>query len=145
MNPLLIGGIIETVGKVADSLFTSDEERAKLQIEAARAETDAYRAETERLQGQVDANIAEAKHSSVFVAGWRPAVGWVCVAALGYQFVVYPLLTWGWQMLQARGVVPSTVSAPPLLDTDALLVLLIGMLGLAGARTYEKIRGVARN
>ena len=75
MNPLLIGGIIDTVGKVADSLFTSDEERARLQIEATKAETDAFRAESERMAGQVDINKIEAAHSSLFVAGWRPGIG----------------------------------------------------------------------
>ena len=84
MNPLLIGGIIDTVGKVADSLFTSDEERAKLQIEGLKAETEAYRAESERLGGQLEVNKEEARHASVFVAGWRPAVGWVSVIALAY-------------------------------------------------------------
>jgi hypothetical protein len=144
MNPLLIGGIIETVGKVADSLFTSDEERAKLQIDAMKAETDAYRAETERIGGQIEINKAEAQHSSIFVAGWRPAVGWISVAALGYQFLLYPLLTWAWVWMQAAGLVDGKLSPPPLLDVEALMVLLTGMLGIAGARTFEKIKGVAR-
>lgn len=144
MNPLLIGGIIDTVGKVADSLFTSDEERAKLQIEAAKVETDAYRAETERMHGQLDINKVEAQHASVFVAGWRPAVGWVSVLALAYQFILYPLLVWGWSAMQAAGWIAAGMSAPPLLDVDALMVLITGMLGIAGARTWEKFKGVAR-
>lgn len=144
MNPLLIGGIIETVGKVADSLFTSDEERAKLQIDALRAETEAYQAETTRLGGQIEVNKAEAQHSSVFVAGWRPAVGWVSVAALGYQYILYPLLTWAWSGMQAAGWIASTLPSPPLLDVDALMVLVTGMLGIAGARTWEKLKGAAR-
>jgi hypothetical protein len=142
MSPLFIGGIIETIGKVADSLFTSDEERAKLKIEAMRAETDAYRAETERLGGQVEINKTEAAHSSVFVAGWRPAVGWVSVMALGYQFILYPLMVWGWSAMKAAGWIAATLSPPPLLDVDALMVLVTGMLGIAGARTWEKLKGV---
>ncbi|GAB3190795.1 holin family protein [Hydrogenophaga aquatica] len=144
MNPLLIGGIIETVGKVADSLFTSDEERAKLKIEAMRAETEAYRAETDRMHGQLDINKEEAKHASVFVAGWRPAVGWVSVSALAYQFVLYPLLVWAWNGMQALGWIAGTLTPPPLLDVEALMVLVTGMLGIAGARTWEKFKGVAR-
>ena len=144
MNPLLIGGIIDTVGKVADSLFTSDEERARLQIEATKAETDAFRAESERMAGQVDINKIEAAHSSLFVAGWRPSIGWVCVISLAYQFVLYPLLLWGWGAFQAAGRIPATLSAPPLLDVEALMVLVTAMLGIAGARTWEKFKGVAR-
>lgn len=144
MNPLLIGGIIDTVGKVADSLFTSDEERARLQIEATKAETDAFRAESERMAGQVDITKIEAAHSSLFVAGWRPGIGWVCVISLAYQFVLYPLLLWGWGAFQAAGRIPATLSAPPLLDVEALMVLVTAMLGIAGARTWEKFKGVAR-
>lgn len=144
MNPLLIGTIVETVGKVADSLFTSDEERAKAALEMMRAETDAYRAETERIQGQIEINKAEAQHASIFVAGWRPAVGWVSVAALGYQYLLYPLLVWCWSAAQAAGWITERLGPPPLLDIEALIVLVSAMLGVAGARTLEKIRGVAR-
>lgn len=137
MNPLLIGGIVETVGKVADDLFTSDEERAKAELEA-------YRAETERIGGQIEINKAEAQHASVFVAGWRPAVGWVSVLALAYQFILYPLLVWGWSGMQAAGWIAASLPAPPLLDVEALMVLITGMLGIAGARTWEKLKGAAK-
>lgn len=136
MNQLLIGGIVEAVGNVADSLFTSDEERAK-------AELDAYQAETVRLGGQLEVNKEEAKHASIFVAGWRPAVGWVSVAALGYQFIIYPLLTWCWGAMQAAGWIAANLPPPPLLDVEALMVLITGMLGIAGARTWEKLKGKA--
>ena len=137
MNPLLIGGIIDTVGRVADSLFTSDEERERLEI-------DAYQAETERLNGQLQVNNEEARHASIFVAGWRPAVGWVCVLALAYQFIVYPLLIWGWNGMQAAGWIAANLPPPPLLDVEALMVLVTGMLGIAGARTWEKLKGAAK-
>lgn len=143
MNPLLIGGIIETVGKVADSLFTSDEERAKLQLEASRLEIDSYQAETARMAGQVETNKIEAASASLFVAGWRPAVGWVCVAGLGYQFVLYPLMVWVWNTLQAAGWVAASLAAPPLLDVEALMVLVSAMLGIGVARTVEKLKGKA--
>lgn len=135
MNPLLIGGIIDTVGKVADSLFTSDEERAKLQIEGLKAETEAYRAETDRMHGQLEVNKEEARHASVFVAGWRPGAGWVGVAGFAYAVFLQPLLAWlatvnGWP-------------TPPTIDTDLLWVVLSGMLGIGGLRTYEKAKGVA--
>lgn len=140
MNPLVVGGIIDAVGKMADSLMTSDEERDRLRLEALKAETEAYRAETDRLGGQLEVNRTESQHASVFVAGWRPAVGWVCVLALAYQFLVYPLLVWLWSFWQATGALPATLTPPPMLDVEALMVLVTGMLGIAGARTWEKLK-----
>ena len=64
--------------------------------------------------------------------------------SLAYQFVLYPLLLWGWGAFQAAGWISATLSAPPLLDVEALMVLVTAMLGIAGARTWEKFKGVAR-
>ena len=137
MNPLLLGSIIQTVGKVADDLFTSDAERAK-------AELDAYNAETQRLATQTEINRVEAGSDDWFVRRWRPAVGWVGVVALAYQFVAYPILVWSWHAMQAAGWISIGLTEPPLLDVEALMVLLTGMLGIAGARTWEKVKGVAK-
>ena len=139
MNPLLtagIGGIIETVGKIASDLVTTDKEIIQLEI-------DGYRAETERLDGQAEINKVEAASASLFVSGWRPAVGWCGVAAMAYQFVIYPFLVWGWSGIQAAGWISIGLLPPPMLDTDALWVILTGILGLGTARTVEKIKGKA--
>ena len=139
MNPLLIpvlGNIIETVGKVADDLFTSDKERAQ-------AALDAYAAETHRAELQTEINKVEAAHSSLFVAGWRPAVGWIGAAAMAYQFVLYPFLVWGWTAMQAAGWISTTLPAPPILATDALWVILTGILGLGAARSFDKMKGTS--
>ena len=139
MNPLLVpvlGSIIETVGKVADDLFTSDKERAQAALQA-------YEAETDRGRLQTDINKVEAAHSSLFVAGWRPAVGWVGVAAMAYQFVLYPFLVWGWTAMQAAGWIAATLPAPPILATDALWIILTGILGIGGFRTIEKVKGTS--
>jgi hypothetical protein len=144
MSPLLIGGIVETVGKLADDLFTSDKERLDAEIELRRVGIEAAKIDAGLLSGQQDINKVEAAHASVFVAGWRPAVGWVSVAALGYQFILYPLLTWAWAWMQSAGWVDPALRPPPLLDVEALLVLLTGMLGIAGARTFEKVKGVSK-
>jgi hypothetical protein len=142
MNPL-IGGIVEAVGKVADDLFTSDEERMKMQLESDKLGLEAARIDADLIKGQQEINKVEATHSSRFVAGWRPAIGWVGVVALAYQFVLYPLLLWAWAYLQAQGWIAKDYPAPPLLDVDALMVLLTGILGIASARTFEKVKGVA--
>jgi len=141
LNP--VGDIIGAVGKVADDLFTSDDERAKNDIESMKVGLDAARVDADLIKGQQEINKEEAKSASVFVAGWRPAIGWMGVVALAYQFVLYPLLTWGWAWMQALKWVPMTVSPPPMLDTNALLVLLTGILGISTQRTFEKVKGVS--
>lgn len=140
MNPLLnmgIGSIVETVGNVADDLFTSDEERMK-------AELDAYTAETGRAALQTEVNKVEAAHSSIFVAGWRPAIGWIGAGAMGYQFIIYPFLVWGWALMQASNWISMELTAPPMLSTDALWVILTGILGLGAARSFDKKAGTAK-
>ncbi len=96
---------------------------------------------TSLVQGQLDINKTEAKHGSVFVAGWRPAIGWVCGVALAWNFVIQPLMLWGAWIFPE---IAPDISTAPKLDTDELMTVLLGMLGLGGLRTYEKRLGVAR-
>jgi len=79
---------------------------------------------------QTKINEIEAKHRTVFVAGWRPFIGWVCGIALAYNFVIRDLLIWALD--------PNPI--PPALQMEHLLTVLMGMLGLGGLRTYEKIK-----
>ena len=79
---------------------------------------------------QTKINEIEAQHRTMFVAGWRPFVGWVCGVALAYNFVVRDLFIWALQ--------PEDV--PPALQMEHLMTVLMGMLGLGGLRTYEKLK-----
>lgn len=135
LNP--VAGIIEAVGGVIGDLVTTDKERLTAELELAKVDASL-------LTGQMEVNKVEAAHASVFVAGWRPACGWIGAAAMGYQFLLYPMLVWLWTLMQARGWVAAELKPPPMLDTDALWVILTGMLGIAGARTFEKVRGVSK-
>jgi hypothetical protein len=137
MNPLGIGAIIDSVGKVASDLITTDKERIQLELEGRRIDQAIDLA-------QMEVNKTEAGNQNLFVAGWRPAIGWIGAAAMAYQFLLYPLLVWAWVWLQAEQIVPKEVKPPPMLDTEALWVILSGMLGIAGMRSFEKTRGVAR-
>ena len=87
------------------------------------------------IQGQVELNKIEAASSSFFRAGWRPAVGWICAFALGYQMLFRPIVGWYLQQVVGWGY-------PPTLEMDTLLTLLFGMLGLGAYRTKEKLKGV---
>jgi len=88
------------------------------------------------MTAQTDINKTEAANASVFVSGWRPAIGWVCALALAYQYLIRPL----------SGTIGFLLGAtlPPLpgLD-DNLWQLMMGMLGMGGLRTFEKVQGVA--
>lgn len=147
MSPLLapvLGGIVETVGKVIDDLVTTDKERLDAELELRRLGLEELKVEAGLMAGQIEVNKAESASASLFVAGWRPAIGWVGALAMAYQFLAYPLLVWAWAIFQAKGWVPGDLKPPPMLDTDALWVILTGMLGLGAARTVEKIKQVAR-
>jgi hypothetical protein len=84
----------------------------------------------ELLSIQTKINEIEAQHRTVFVAGWRPFIGWVCGVALAYNFVIRDLLIWA--------INPEPV--PPALQMEHLMTVLLGMLGLGGLRTYEKLK-----
>lgn len=83
-----------------------------------------------------EVNAAEARHRSVFVAGWRPAIGWTGAIVIFYHYVAQPFINF---VLQAYGY----EVIPPTLDLDQLWPVIMGMLGIAGARTYEKTKGKA--
>lgn len=90
---------------------------------------------------QLEVNKAEAANSSVFVAGWRPFIGWVCGAALAYTYVFLPLAVYVASYF-SEAAVTRLLNAPKL--DENLWVLLGSMLGLGGLRTLEKVKGVAR-
>jgi Holin of 3TMs, for gene-transfer release len=136
MNFLGIGTVIESVGKVAGDLITTDKERMQLELEGRKLDQSIDLA-------QIEVNKVEAASLSVFVAGWRPAIGWIGAAAMAYQFLVYPLALWIWAYLQGIGWIPKELTPPPVLPADQLWVILSGILGIAGMRSFEKTKGVA--
>ena len=136
MSLLGVGAIIESVGKVAGDLITTEKERRQLDLEEKRIDQATDLA-------QIEVNKVEAASSSVFVAGWRPAIGWIGAAAMAYQFLLYPMFLWVWTYLQGTGWSPKELTPPPVLDADQLWVILSGILGIAGMRSFEKTKGVA--
>ena len=131
----LLGGadVIKSVGDTLDNLVTSDEERLEKQLELTKAERqfDYLQAQLVAQQNiaQTEINKEEARSSSVFVAGWRPAIGWIGAIALFYQFIVYPLLLW--LPLQ---------NPPAQMESDMLYTIITGMLGIAGMRSFDKMK-----
>ena len=125
-----IDNLITAGLKVIDKFIPDPEAKIK-----AESELRAVLLEWDK--GQLEINKVEAAHANIFVSGWRPFIGWTCGAAVAYQFVVVPWLTWVSAMMQI------TVPVAPSLD-DMLWQLLFALLGMGGLRTYEKVKGVAR-
>jgi len=144
-------GVLKGVGSLAKDIrtaITGDEpltadQKLKLSEMASALETAALAADIEVIKGQTAINMEEAKSDSLFKSGWRPAVGWVCVAGLAFTFVLKPLLPWSVQVVcQIFGYV-SALPVMPDIPMGDLITLLVGLLGLGGMRTFEKLRGVA--
>ena len=132
MNPLFLAPLLD-IGKTLLNRFVPDPE-AKRQAEAQFLQM-AMDGELKQVIAQLEINAKEAAHPSMWVAGWRPAVGWVGALGLFYATIVQPVLAW---VSAARGW-----PVPPDLNVDLLWVTLSGMLGIGGLRTYEKAKGVA--
>jgi len=130
-------GTISTIGKVADDLFTSDEERMKGELDLYIAESERIKIEQSDRLAQIEVNKQEAAHRSLFVAGWRPALGWVCTLAIAYHFIIHDMIAWIMKYISPE------LDPPPDIDIGPLIVLLTGMLGLAINRSFEKMKGVA--
>lgn len=130
----LVGGpavdAVTAIGSVFDRLFTSDEERA-------RAEAVFQKIAQQPALLQAEINKIEAAHRSVFVAGWRPFIGWVCGCGFAWAFLAHPLIAW-YVALRELNV------TPPEIMTDNMMELVIALLGLGALRTYEKAAGRSR-
>lgn len=122
-------------GKVLDKFFPDPAKRAEAQMQLEQMRTGAL---LTTMQQQVDIDKIEAANPNMFVAGWRPAVGWVCVLGLFSQFIVRPMVMF------VAALIGRLVEYPAL-DMGTLMVLLTGMLGLTAARTFEKFQDVQSN
>ncbi len=129
LSNLFSGGasnVIDAIGEAGDKIFTSDDERNQFQLELTKVKQNPM-----LMQAMI--NVNQAQHRSVFVAGARPFLMWVCGLGFLFAFVINPVLQW---------LMPEV--GAPALPLDVMLELTLGMLGLAGLRTIEKIKGVSK-
>ena len=118
------------------------EELRKLEELRQKGNLAELNAHVQLMLAQLKVNANEATHKSIFVAGWRPFIGWVGGSAMAYQFVLYPLLVWVWAVLQVNDIVPNDLSPPPIMETGALFSIVTAMLGIGGMRSWDKAKGV---
>jgi len=128
----IVGSLIDPISDLLSEFIVDKDKQAEISYKiATMAEQNAHA----QVIAQLEINKAEASSESLFKGGWRPACGWLTVFALGINYVVIPM---------AGPVVEAytPISMEPL-DMTVMLPLLMGMLGLTGARTIEKTKGVA--
>ena len=123
----IVSALIGPVTGLLDKFIEDKDQKNAIAHELA---TMAERHSQEIMKGQLEVNKVEAAHKSLFVAGWRPAIGWICGIALLYSTILSPILDiW--------------FTVPPV-ETSLLQTVLMGMLGLGAMRSYEKTKGVQR-
>lgn len=132
MHPAILP-LLSVGSQLIDRFFPDPEKKAAAELELFKM---AQAGDLQKITKQLEINAKEAAHPSILVAGWRPAVGWVCGFGLLYQAVLHNFLNW----------IALMYAVPPLppIDSDLLIYILGAMLGIAGLRTYEKKSGVTK-
>jgi hypothetical protein len=138
MSPLVISGLFSAAQSLIERFFPDPEKKAAAQLELLKmqqtGELAQLAAETDLAKLQIQTNIEEAKSTNWWVAGWRPAIGWVCGAGLAYAALVEPFARF------AVKVWFGYTGDFPVIDTDLTLQILMGMLGLGAMRSVEKVK-----
>ena len=135
--------LIPLLGTILDKVLPDPQAAAAAKLQALemaqKGELAQLDADLKLALGQLEVNTREAATGSLFIGGWRPAVGWICASGLAYEFLISPMLPW-----LALAVFGKQLPPLPDLPMETLMTLLLGMLGLGGLRTVEKVKGVAR-
>lgn len=132
MSLPIIGDVIREVGGVIRELIPDADKRMEIEVRLAEIADQADERENLLLQGQIEVNKIEAASGNLFVAGWRPGIGWVGVIALGYTWVIGPM---------AKAIFG--LAELPVIDPDQIYPIILALLGIGGMRTYEKKFGLA--
>lgn len=138
----ILDGLFQVGNKLLDRLWPDPAQKAAAAMELEKmrqtGELAQLASDTDLAKAQIAVNMEEAKSTNWFVAGWRPAVGWVCAFGLAYVAILEPMLRFAAVMFGYTGDFP-------VIDTDLTLQVLLGMLGLGAMRTAEKIKGTEAN
>lgn len=132
--PTFLLSIISSVLPMITNAFGIDTSSPETKVKLAEIELEAQRMVNQQYLAQVEVNKADAQSSDKFQARWRPFIGWVCGIAFAYHFILAPLIL---LMVSITGIVVPL----PAFDMNTLFTVLMGMLGLGGLRTFEKVKG----
>ena len=130
----LLGSLVQPVTGLLDKFIEDKDQKNQLAHEIS---TMAERHAQELAKGQLEINKAEAQSRNVFIAGWRPFIGWTCGVAMAYNYVIHPILIF--TLAQFNYLV-----AIPALDLGEMMPVLMGMLGLGSLRSFEKYKGISK-
>lgn len=130
----LVDTLIGPVSSILDKFIEDKDQKAKLAHEIA---TMSERHANEVVKAQLEINKTEAQHHSMFVAGWRPAIGWVCCLGMAGNFLIIPFVNMALELMETGVLVP-------MIELDVMMPVLMGMLGLGAMRTVEKVKKVDR-
>jgi hypothetical protein len=130
----ILGSLIGPVSGLLDKFIEDKDKKNAIAFELS---TMAEKHAQELAKAQLAVNKQEAAHKSLFVAGWRPAVGWVCVLGMASNFMVIPMANFALALAGSSIIVP-------ILELSEMMPVLMGMLGLGAMRTVEKAKGVQR-
>jgi len=148
MNPLLLGGLFDVAKGIINKIWPDPVQQAEAQFKLLQLQASGELAElaaaTDLAKLQIQVNVEEAKHASLFVSGWRPFVGWTCGVAFAYAYVLLPFLQFLAFAFGTAEMVKQLALLPEL-DLAGMLPVLFGMLGLGALRSVEKVRGAEGN
>lgn len=130
----MISALIGPVSAILDKVIPDTNLKEKLSHEIA---TMAERHTQEQVMAQIEVNKIEAAHNSMFVAGWRPAIGWICALGMAGNFLIIPFVNMALELFETGVEIP-------LIALSEMMPVLMGMLGLGAMRTFEKTKGVSR-
>ena len=128
--------------EVIERIWPDPTQRAEQLFKLQKLEQDgnlsALHSHVSLMLGQLSVNAKEAEHKSIFVSGWRPYIGWICGFVLFFNYIVIYLIELGLRFVDG-------VSAPPPMDMTQLMPIIMGMLGIAGMRSFDKKNKVETN
>ena len=136
LSKLLGGSLVETVGKVIDSVHTSEEEKGQIKIKLQELENEIN-------SKQMEINLADAQSTATDISGilqrsWRPLIGFSAALAIFFEFVLKPFIVF------FLGVFNIEVGELPQMNMEQLMPLVMALLGMAGLRTFEKSKNITK-
>lgn len=132
----ILGGLISPVTDIIGEVVVDKDKKREIELKLQEIVDRADARYHEELMGQIEVNKVEAQHASIFVAGWRPFIGWTSGVGIAYTFVLAPFIEF---VARANGYTQDM----PLPDAAQLMTLVTAMLGVGAMRSYDKVKGTA--